>query len=361
MKTVGKQKREFMPIDGIDDWAERIERFDATFDYELLDRPAVFMCGIKQANVWPPAVDLCKWDDIDYRLEMIRQRVERTAYWGDALPSMSANIGPDVFPCGFGGELTFVSRTSHITPFVKDLDEVQALHFDHAHHYIDVMDKLYEGMLEIAPGKFYVEMPDFHPNADCLAGFRGPMELCMDCLDVPEKFPAAMRKVTDEYLAAYDWYRRKFYAAGHPCTSWISICSSYNCSIPSCDFSYMVSPQTFDELILPTLTEECSHFERNIFHVDGKGVLNHLDSILDIPSLQMIQWVFGAGGGCASDYIDVYRRCQAKRKSIMIMCHVRELDFLMENLSPRGVFLQLGGVGTEEDAAAILKKVAKWR
>ena len=33
----------------------------------------------------------------------------------------------------------------------------------------------------------------------------------------------------------------------------------------------------------------------NIFHLDGKGVARHLDEILNVPEIQAIQWVQGAG------------------------------------------------------------------
>lgn len=350
-----------MPIDGIEDFAARIQRFDATFDYELLDRPAICMYANKDNAKPPLPMDLRKWDDIDYRLNIMIENSQRIAYYGDALPTFSANIGPDVFPCGFGGELAFEETTSFIKPYIQDLDEILALHYDHQRHYIKVMDELYEGMKSASQGRFYVEMPDFHPNGDCLAAMRGSQNLCLDCLDIPEKFPAVMKHVTQEYFQTYDWYRKPFKDAGHVCTSWIGINSCYDYSIPSCDFAYMISPGMFDELILPSIIAECQHFERNIFHVDGIGVLNHLDSLLEVPNLQMFQWVFGANGGKASDWIPVYKKCQAHHKGIMILLELDELETIMDNLSPRGVYIKLDGVEDPETASAVLKRLEKWK
>jgi hypothetical protein len=57
----------------------------------------------------------------------------------------------------------------------------------------------------------------------------------------------------------------------------------------------MVSTQAFDEFYLPSLLNEVRHMTHNIFHLDGKGMLRHLDRILAIPQILAIQWVHGVG------------------------------------------------------------------
>ena len=121
----------------------------------------------------------------------------------------------------------------------------------------------------------------------------------------------------------------------------------------------MISPTCFDQLILEGLAEENRHFEANVHHLDGPGCRNHLDSILGIPDLDMIQWVYGAGNGRASDYIDLYRKIQAAGKGLHMVIGLDELPVIMENLKPEGVWMSVS-IGSPEQAEAVLKQVSKW-
>jgi len=57
----------------------------------------------------------------------------------------------------------------------------------------------------------------------------------------------------------------------------------------------MVSTDVFDEFYLPSLLRETSYMSHNVFHLDGKGMLRHIDRILDVPEVAAIQWVHGVG------------------------------------------------------------------
>jgi hypothetical protein len=57
--------------------------------------------------------------------------------------------------------------------------------------------------------------------------------------------------------------------------------------------------------------------------------------------------------------LDVFQRCQAAGKGLQISCEFDELDVLVENLTPEGVWLRVA-VENEEMAGITLKKVSKW-
>jgi hypothetical protein len=101
--------------------------------------------------------------------------------------------------------------------------------------------------------------------------------------------------------------------------------------------------------------------EANVHHMDGPGCMRHLDSLLAIDELEMIQWVHGAGRGRASDYMDLYKKIQAAGKGIQMMeVAFDELDILMEGLKPEGVWMHVDVAGRDE-AEAVLKKFNKWK
>ena len=94
--------------------------------------------------------------------------------------------------------------------------------------------------------------------------------------------------------------------------------------------------------------------------MDGPGALQHLESLLSIKELKAVQWVYGAGHGRASDWMHVYKRCQAAGKGIQVGLAVEELDYFMENLKPEGMWISLSGVQDREHAEALLRKVEGW-
>ena len=112
---------------------------------------------------------------------------------------------------------------------------------------------------------------------------------------------------------------------------------------------------------MPALIEECRLFPRNIFHVDGRGVLNHLDSILTLPNLQLIQWVFGAGNGAARDWIEVYRKCIAHDKAVQVYAGIDDLDALFAHLRPERTMLMLQGISTGDEAEYCMKRIRNWK
>jgi hypothetical protein len=122
----------------------------------------------------------------------------------------------------------------------------------------------------------------------------------------------------------------------------------------------MVSKKMFDDIFLPSIAAECNFLDRSIYHLDGPGALRHLDSILSIPKLNALQWVFGAGNEGYHKWVHVYQKAQAAKKGIEVVCTVSELSMIMDTLSPRGLFLQIGDVSDEEMGLDILKRLESW-
>ena len=122
----------------------------------------------------------------------------------------------------------------------------------------------------------------------------------------------------------------------------------------------MVSKRMFDEVFLPGIVRECRFLDRSIYHLDGPGALRHLDSILEIPELDAMQWVFGAGNEGFHRWVRVYQRVQAAGKGIQVTCDIQEVSQVMETLSPRGLYLSVGGVSSREEGETLLRHLEQW-
>jgi hypothetical protein len=357
---------DLMPIEHLPDWEKRLERQDAFWVGEIIDRPVVNITLPKDnpdhpmpgEKSWDSLRD--RWFDAEYHAERALAGAMNTRYMGDALPHAYPNLGPEVFSSFFGTEMEYGDRTSWSVPNLESWEEADELEFSTDNIYWEKLVEMTDVLLEMGENRFYTGLTDLHPGGDAVAAFRDPARLAIDMIEHPADVKKMVRRVTDAFLYVYDFFADKLQEAGQAINTWAGIVSSRRWYVPSNDFSCMISNEMFEDVFLPGIEEECRHLEASIYHLDGPGALQHLDSLLDITSLNAIQWVYGAGRGPASDWLDVYTRCQAAGKSLQITLGVEELDTFMDALCPEGLWLAVQGVESEEHAEKILEKTEKW-
>jgi hypothetical protein len=355
-----------MPIDSIPDWEQRIARQDAFWARAILDRPVVCMqtpkahpsCPELEPRAYASLRD--RWMDTERVVDAAVAAAMKTDFLGDALPVAWPNLGPEVFGAFFGQDLEFTEETSWSKPIIEDWARVEHVRFSEDNVYWKKLLEMTDALLDAAAGRFYVGISDIHPGGDALAAFRDPMALNTDLLLTPEPVKALLDHVNKVYFDVYDFYYRKLVAAGQAISSWPGIVSSKKWYVPSNDFSCMISKAMFDEFFLPGLVQECRHLEASIYHLDGPAALRHLDSLVGIPELNAIQWVYGAGNGRASDWIPVYQRCQQAGKGIQLFLEPDEVPVMMEHLRPEGVWMSVS-VSDRREADEVLQRVALWR
>ena len=81
---------------------------------------------------------------------------------------------------------------------------------------------------------------------------------------------------------------------------------------------------------------------------------------MSIPELNAIQWVYGAGNGRATDWLHVHKKCQAAGKGVQLHIEPDELETVIAELNPEGVWMRVVGVQTVEQAESILTRVSRW-
>jgi hypothetical protein len=282
-------------------------------------------------------------------------------YLGDTLPIAYANLGPEVFSAFYGCPLHFGDYgTSWSEPILHEWQNASQIQLDwHSPHLVKLLE-MTDSLLEIGKNRFITGMPDWHPGGDCIAAFRDPQNFAMDLITNKSDVTQLLDRIAGDYFQIYDMFYEKLRAAGQPITSWTPLVSEGKYYIPSNDFSIMVSKTMYDEVFLPGITAECRFLQRSIYHLDGPGALRHLDSILSIPELNALQWVYGAGNEGISRWIPVYQKAQARHKGIQVTCGIDEIKQVMDNLSPRGMFLMVDGVSDRDSGENLLKALESW-
>ena len=99
--------------------------------------------------------------------------------------------------------------------------------------------------------------------------------------------------------------------------------------------------------------------EASIYHLDGPGAIQHLDSLLSIDELPAIQWVHGAGNGPMARWIPLLKRIQEAGKGVVCRCAIEEVPEMMRELSSKGLYMTTSA-RTEDEARECLRKMKDW-
>ena len=77
-----------------------------------------------------------------------------------------------------------------------------------------------------------------------------------------------------------------------------------------CDLSVMISPDYYKEFVLPELEASTEWADYVVYHLDGQEQIRHLDYILSVDAIKMIQWTPVAGQPPTTTFIPVLQRIQ---------------------------------------------------
>ena len=160
-------------------------------------------------------------------------------------------------------------------------------------------------------------LPDLGGVIDIIASLRGTNELLMDLHDNPEE----VKRLINEVSALWKRYFSEIQAlcsgnAMH--TNWSGILSAESTNMFQADFAYMIGPPMFNEIILPELIDNFGMVQRPCYHLDGTGQLRHLDSLLGVEQLRLIQWIPGSGIEPVNYWIDVHNRILESGKLLQV-------------------------------------------
>jgi len=126
-----------------------------------------------------------------------------------------------------------------------------------------------------------------------------------------------------------------------------------------CDYACMISPSMFEEFVLPELEDTANAFEHCTYHLDGIEQIRHLDLILSVKGIDNIQWTHVAGQPKTSESIEALRKIQAAGKGLVLIPQRDELEFLMKNLSHKGLQIVVGGMKNREEAEDLMALARK--
>lgn len=353
-------------LEGKPDFESCMRRIYAWYEGEVVDRPPVRFSShneeynhiVKSGKTWNSLKD--RWMDTEYQLELFERSIKGKRFLGETFPIYWPNLGPNVYASFYGCPVEFGEVTSWALPTLKSVEDFAALRLDTQCEYYQKLEEMTVCALEQCHGKYLVGYTDFHPGMDFIVAFLGTEQLCMALYDEPEGVKEITELSIRDFNQVYQHFDNLLKAQHQLSVTWMGIPSFGTMHIPSCDFSSMISSSQFEEFCLPILQQEVRGKTHKIFHMDGPGVAKHLDYILEVKEIQAIQWVQGMGKDSPIlQWVPLIRKIQAAGKSVVVDLKKEELEELIANLRPEGLYLCIASDSAEEQQE-ILRRVEQW-
>ena len=344
------------------------KRIEAWWGGAVLDRAAVLVTAPRtggQTYAGPDSDDLMRyWTDPDIVIPRLFDQLENTFFGAEALPVM--------FPVSIrmvsilnkylGAPNTFVDRhTTWSEPIIADWETRPTFRFDPDNSWWRLsQDLLKAAVLHARENdlRYFVGVPDLNGPTEVLSGLRGAQQFALDLIDNPGYIKPALTEVNQAW-------RRYWEEATHIAHElggyffWMGIWSARPATDLQSDVSCLLSPEMFDEYLLPFIEEQTRWVERTVYHLDGPDAVRHLDSLLELPNLTAIQWIQGAGEKPTVEWIPLLKRIQDGGKLCSAYCEMHEVETLLRELRPEELLL-VTTCPTEEEARSLIDKLDAW-
>ncbi len=347
---------------------QKMKIYEDFWERRPLKRPVLNLTAPKdpQMKYDVPASPEQRWLDEEFIVNHIRKWWGNTARFAEGVPNIFTNLGPGCLAACVGGNYGLSDHTVWFDrdPIIKDWEDLPDIELNY-------QSEMWQHLLRLQ-NKFAAEglpfsITDLGGIMDIVASLRGTEELLYDLYDYPEEVKELSHRITEMWLEAFDQQVETVGKHVPYYSSWMNIPSSKPWYPLQCDFSYMISPDHFEEFVLEDLATLAKHMPRSIYHLDGVGELPHLDMILDIPEITGIQWVAGDGEAPLWDekWFPVYKKIQDKGKNLVLnKGAVSERDVagaerLIKTLDPTGVYM-FAQFTCEDKAKQMLENIERW-
>lgn len=349
------------------DFDQCMKRIYAWYEQQIIDRAPIRFSAHNQEYDSAKVLNGYKfnslkerWWNTEYQLELFEHQLKHSTFNAETFPIFWPNLGPEVYTAFYGVELEYQEVTSYSIPNIQDWSQLDEIKLDMNNPYFRKIEEMTSAALERCRGKYMVGYTDLHPGLDCAAAFRDPQQLCLDFIMDPEPLKKLIEISSRDFQTVFNHFDSILKAHNQLSVAWMGIPSFGKMHIPSCDFASMISPEQFDEFVLPVIQDEIKPMTHNVFHLDGKGVANHVDRILEMPEINAIQWVQGMGADLPiMQWVPFIKKIQAAGKSVVVDLTPAELESFMAEVNPTGIFLCINAdVAIQQD---IIRKVEKWK
>jgi hypothetical protein len=304
---------------------------------ELVDRP-LFIASVNKNPARPITKRLELIHDPDAWFEAKFADMQQIHRVGDALPTIRPDFGPVMLGRLFGGKTEYGANTTWTHAFIQDdWSNAPSWTIDECDPLWQHLQVLLKRIVQNAVGCYLVQTPNLGASSDVLLNLRGAERLALDTIDQPAQITRAVDAIYPAWRKAFMMLWEHVVEQGAGLIHFVGMWASAPHTVLECDFNALIGPGPFQELFLPDIRRQAATVGRAIFHLDGPDAARHVDTLLDVPELQAIQYVPGTGTPSALDKLAMLRKIQRRGKALQIVCPFEEVLPLCDSLEPAGL------------------------
>jgi hypothetical protein len=350
-----------------EDWEISKSRLKALWEGEIIDRLCISVMSPKQGSnsfhykVPEKYEDIEKyWTDPELIYKRNIHRMESTYFGGDALPMISLNLGPSSLAAYFGSKAIFTDNSVWFDQCIFDWDK-DPIKFDPQSELLCITKEIASYLIQEGKGKFFVSMPDNTSAIDALSHMRSPDNIMEDLVLNPNNVKQAVRTITKAWLDTNDEFFDILipYNDGGSCIGWLNTWAPGRHAQLQCDLSVMISSEFFEEFVMDELKQACDTMDYPLYHFDGIEQIRHLDMLLSLDKLAMIQWTSVVAQPPPMRSIPTLKKIQSAGKGLLLNVPPEYAEELMSNLSPKGLYI-VTETKTEDEAKHFVKLAEKY-
>ncbi len=216
------------------------------------------------------------------------------------------------------------------------------IRFDPDHPWVSTLVAFTRAMVAQADGRFPIAVPQMRGPLDTLAAMRTPEQMCIDLLERPEEVSTILGELADLWIrigqAALDVIppfhggymgRMGTWAPGPAIT-------------PQNDVSTLVSPEMYEQLVLPCDRKIVAHFPYTEFHVHSSEH-HQVDNLLTLEALTSIEFTLEhtLGGPPLATTLPVARHILDNKPLILATLDIETAETCLQELPAEGLCLTI--------------------
>ena len=289
------------------------------------------------------------WTKPDYRASHACEVVNGTEFSGEAVPSHYIDFGSSAMAAVLGARMEFVDReTVWAYPAFSSLEDIVEISLDAANEYYAYLKSLTKRSAARAHAHHYVTHFALGAPGDTLAALYGTEPLLMDMIERPDVVELAMDQIKRIWIQCFEEFRAYIDASDNDgYVGWAGVWAPGTTFPMQEDFSYMISPEMYRRFCLPHVAEMVDSLEYPMYHLDGIGAIPHLDALLDLEHLRVIQWVPGAGHEDLDQWYALIERILKHGKSVQLFARTEEIEPLIDRVGTNGVLVTVSDPSPE--------------
>ncbi len=318
------------------------DKLECWWEHEEMENPCLVIPVVSKDAKIPESDDMDKWwNDVDFVVEREMATIDATEYYGEAVPYHYVSYGASAMACALGAEPEYVNKeTIWAHPVYERIEDVMDITFDRENSFYKKMVECLKASVSEARGHHIVASYAFGACCDNLAGLYGTENLLADLIMKPDEVKQVLQRLKEIWVESFNEYCSIVSESGNEGgVGWAGVWAPGSTFPIQEDFAYMISPEMFREFVLPHTVDMVEAMDYPMFHLDGVGMIPHLDALLEIEKLKVIQWVPGAGKERLDQWYDLIRRIKDSGKSVQVFAEPEEVDDLVKNVGGKGLLV----------------------